>query len=73
MRLAVEIHSLLCSAVVYQDRCKHWKEGTSHWNFYHYRAENLMVELTPIVGLGRVREVVRICIGELHLLVCSVF
>lgn len=71
LKLAGEIHSLLCDNV--PRRCGRWQPGMPHWDFYHLRAENLMVELTPICGMTRVREVVRICISELNLLVYSVF
>lgn len=63
--LAGELHERMCAYS--GSSCPRLKEGSPHKAYYDVRAQNLIEELEPLIGVANVIPVVHAVLGELDL------
>lgn len=61
--LAVVVHSIMCGEST--GTCARWlRDGSPHKDFYELRAQNLIAQLEPEIGIANVLPVVKAVLLE---------
>jgi hypothetical protein len=62
--LADVVHEEMCSDSDRRGGCPRYKPESAHHDFYQLRAQNLIRELEPLIGIANVIPVVRAVLEE---------